>query len=89
MGLDYLLNSMLQMNSDVASHIIGLSHHIPALYGSYNILMDNNFSNDKINYVTTFSNLCMMWSAAYFTFDIIYYIKYCWPFQRKKYIDFE
>jgi hypothetical protein len=88
MGLDYIFNTAFKMNTDTVSHVIGLIHHIPALYGSYNILMDNNFSNDKINHITIFSNLCMMWTAAYFSFDIIYYIKYYWPFQRKKYIDF-
>lgn len=88
MGLDYIFNTCFELNTDTSSHLIGLTHHLPALYGSYKILTDPEFLNDKINYTTTFSTICMLWTAAYFIFDIIYHIKYYWPFQRKKYIDF-
>jgi hypothetical protein len=42
------------MNTDTVSHVIGLNSSYSALYGSYNILMDNNFQMMEINHITIF-----------------------------------
>jgi len=88
LALDYLFNDSFKFDTETSSMLIGLTHHIPALYGSYKILNSNEFYHDKDNYYTDWSNICIMWTTAFFAFDVVYHIKYYWSFQKKKYIDF-
>jgi hypothetical protein len=88
LGLDYIFNTSLKLNTKTSLNIIGLIHHIPALYGSYKILGNSLFWEEKMYYITDWSHLCMMWSAAFFCFDVVYHIKYYWPLKIMKKVDF-
>lgn len=83
--LDYLLNTIININTEYSFYIISLIYNIPLLYGSFIILDDNRFWKNKIYFHTPLSNILVMWSIAYFMFEIIYYLKYYWPYQHIKY----
>lgn len=79
MTLDHILTSILHIHHKQALDLIGLSHHVPALYKSYKILTNNNFWNDKVNYTTPESNNMITYSCAYFLYEIFYYLKHKLP----------
>ena len=58
LGLDYILNTSLKLDTKTSLNIIGLIHHIPALYGSYKILNNSLFWEEKMYYITDWSLLC-------------------------------
>lgn len=84
--LDYLLSTFVNMNIDYTFGIINILYNIPALYTSYNIIYDNNFWINKIDFNTQSSNTLIIWSISYYMFEIIYYLKYHWHYQRRIYI---
>lgn len=78
--LDYLLNTLININNDITFNIINTFYTIPALYSSYLILYDDRFWINKIDFNTSFSNNLIILSISYYIFEIIYYIKH-WPNQ--------
>lgn len=79
MALDHILTSILHIHHKQALDLIGITHHVPALYRSYKILVDENFWNDKNNYLTTESRYMITYSCAYFLYEFFYYIKHRCP----------
>ena len=74
---DYAL-TLLHFDKDQIIWITGLMHHIPVLYCSYNVLMDNNFWIDKENYSTTLSMFMISHSTSYFVYDVLLqFVKEC------------
>jgi len=79
LALDHIFTSVLHINHKTTIDMIGLSHHIPALYNSYKILTNINFWNDKNSYTSELSHHVISYSFAYFLYEIIYHLKHKWP----------
>jgi len=69
--LDYLLYYSLGMKKEHVSWLVGITHHIPALYFSYNVLTDEKSWQDQSNYTTPLSYNMICYTSAYFMYDVV------------------
>lgn len=62
---------VLKLNKEYVHWLIGTVHHLPAVYFSYNVLLDQDFWNDKKSHITPMSSAMISYTSAYFMYDII------------------
>ena len=77
--LDHVLTSIMKMSHEHSSSITGMIHHMPSLYYSFNTLWNSNFWLDKEYYVTNKSHFMVMYTLAYFMYDVIFHMKHKFP----------
>lgn len=68
---DLLFSVIMQLNKEYIHWFLGLLHHLPAIYFSYNVILDQNFWNDKENHVTHLSSTMISYTTAYFMYDVV------------------
>ncbi len=81
MAMDHILTSVLHLHHKYALDLIGLSHHVPALYRSYKILSSSESWDDKTNFISQESSYMITYSYAYFLYEFFYYLKHKYPFR--------
>ncbi len=79
MALDHIFTTTFHIHHKYVLDLIGLTHHIPALYNSYRVLTNKDFWNDKNYYKNDISEYMITYSYAYFLYEFFYYLKHKLP----------
>ena len=69
--LDYILYCRVGMKKEHVTWIVGLTHHVPAIYFSYSVLSDTNSWENKESYVSPLSTGMICYTSAYFMYDVV------------------